>query len=357
METGFIRPSLTDLIARLDADLATRLGAVAGEEQRSLRIGLSRALGQGQNLLFGFLETIATEALPDTAVQWLVREADWYGIQRRAAAFASGSVVFTGAPGSAVPLDARMQSPLGVEYAVTAEAIVGGGGSVTVAVEALLPGAAGNREGGAPLTLISPLSGLQAALVVAAGGLVGGAEIESLDSLRARLRARVRMPPHGGNHNDYIEWTRQHSAAITGVWPDPLGMGPGTVVVRFMMHDTYEHGIPLEADVDALQAYLDRPDIRPVCSEVHVVAPLPLAVEYQISGLNPGSASTRAAVEAELRDLHRREGVPGQKLLISHIRAAISLAAGEVDHVLAAPDADIEPEVGEVPIFGGIEWL
>ena len=60
--------------------------------------------------------------------------------------------------------------------------------------------------------------------------------------------------------------------------------------------------------------------------------------------------------EAELRDLIRREAEPSGTLLISHIREAISVAAGERDHVLVTPAANVECDIGEVPTFGDITW-
>ncbi|MDX9862130.1 MAG: hypothetical protein RBS99_14555, partial [Rhodospirillales bacterium] len=62
------------------------------------------------------------------------------------------------------------------------------------------------------------------------------------------------------------------------------------------------------------------------------------------------------AIEAEIRDLLRREAEPGGTILLSHIREAISIAAGEYDHALAAPAADLAHDTGEIAVFGGITW-
>ena len=43
-------------------------------------------------------------------------------------------------------------------------------------------------------------------------------------------------------------------------------------------------------------------------------------------------------------------------MFLSHIREAISLAAGEVDHVLAAPAADIAAGPGEMPVLGVVTF-
>ena len=58
------------------------------------------------------------------------------------------------------------------------------------------------------------------------------------------------------------------------------------------------------------------------------------------------------AVEAELADLIRRESEPGGTLLVSHIREAISTSAGETDHVLTSPTADVVEQATEIATYG-----
>ena len=119
-----------------------------------------------------------------------------------------------------------------------------------------------------------------------------------------------------------------------------------------MMDDSYGDGIPLAADVTAMQAYMDR--VRPVTAAVTVAAPIAVPLDFEIAGLDPVSRSVRDAVEAELRDLIRREAKPGGTLLISHIREAISIAAGENDHRLISPVADVGVSIGRIITFGTV---
>jgi uncharacterized phage protein gp47/JayE len=71
----------------------------------------------------------------------------------------------------------------------------------------------------------------------------------------------------------------------------------------------------------------------------------------------PDTTAVRAAITASLKDLHEREAGLGEKLLISHIREAISGAAGETDHSLTVPVADVAAATNELLTFGGITWL
>jgi len=72
--------------------------------------------------------------------------------------------------------------------------------------------------------------------------------------------------------------------------------------------------------------------------------------------LAPDTEAVRAAVAAELADLIRREAEPEGGLYLSHIREAISLAAGEVDHALVSPVADVAAGTGEIITMGAITW-
>ncbi len=86
-----------------------------------------------------------------------------------------------------------------------------------------------------------------------------------------------------------------------------------------------------------------------------MLPPVQKPVTYQLS-LTPDTSAVRAAVEAQLRDLHNREAGLGDTLLISHIREAISSATGESDHVLASPSANVQAAVNQLLTFGGCVW-
>jgi uncharacterized phage protein gp47/JayE len=140
---------------------------------------------------------------------------------------------------------------------------------------------------------------------------------------------------------------------VTRAWVYPLEMGGGTVSVRFV-RDNDASIIPDAAEVQAVKDYIDAR--RPVTADLYVVAPTPVTLNFSIH-LTPNSAAVKAAVEAELRDLLLREAAPGVTLLISHIREAVSTAAGETDNVVVSPTADQVYTTGQMPVFGSIAWV
>ena len=86
------------------------------------------------------------------------------------------------------------------------------------------------------------------------------------------------------------------------------------------------------------------------------MAPVAVPVNFTLS-VTPNTATVKAAVEAELRALILRDGKPGVALKISHIREAISIAAGEDDYVLTLPAANVAMATGQIATMGVVTWL
>lgn len=348
-----VRPTLEEAINAVRGDFAVRFPGADTRTRRSPLDVFARVIGYVHHTLYGWLEWLAGQLLPDTAeADWLVRHGALWGISRKTAAFATGTVIVSGTTGTLVPEGTVWQRADGVQYVQNTATTIGIGGSAETTVTALVAGASGDAAAATPLNILSPIAGIVSMAVVGALGIGAGADAETDTALRARVLARIKAPPHGGNAGDYQAWALA-VPGVTRAWPQPLGNGPGTVIVRFMMDDTYADGIPGPVDVAVVEAAIDA--VRPVTALVTCAAPaaVPLAVDIRLA---PDSAAVRTAVEAELRDLIRREAVPGGTLLISHIREAISIAAGETDHILLSPSANVAIGAAQITTFGAITW-
>jgi uncharacterized phage protein gp47/JayE len=350
---GYSRPTVTELVERILADIEGNLPDADARLRRATLNVLGRTEAGVAHGLYGYIDWIWRQVLPDTAESEILdRHAGIWGISRREATAAVGSITLLGANGSVVPAGTALQRSDGAVYAVDAEAVVAGG-TAAVAVTSQVPGATGNADAATKLTLVSPIAGVTSTATVGIDGLAGGADAESDAALLARLLARIQEPPHGGARGDYVAWALE-VAGVTRAWVYPLELGTGTVTVRFMTDDTTVDGIPEAASVAAVQSNIDAK--RPVTADVVVVAPVAVPLAIEISGLNPATAAVKAAIEAEIRDLLRREAEPGGTILVSHLREAVSIAAGEFDHALVAPAADVAHGTGEIAVFGGIAW-
>lgn len=346
----FSRPTLQELINRTGADAVARLGLEELLRRDDMQV-LTRVLSGAAHSLHGHIAWMAEQIIIDTAeAEYMERWANIWGVERKPAAAAVGNVALTGTNGVVIPAGSALVRTDGVEYATNAEATISGG-AATIAVTASQAGAAGNALAGITLNLVSPISGVNSQATVAAGGLVSGADTETDDTLRARLLARIQAPPHGGAKADYIAWALE-VAGVTRAWVYPGELGLGTVTVRFVRDDDASI-IPDAAEVTAVQTYLDA--LRPVTAGLTVVAPIAVPLNLTIQ-LTPNTSAVQTVVQAEIADMIRRAAEPGGTILISHIREAISLAAGETNHVLTVPAADVTHTTGQIATMGTITW-
>lgn len=348
----YTRPELISLRDAAYADIERIPGADARLAFGNLNV-LAHILAGATDGLYGYVDWLSRQLFPDTAEdEYLDRHASiWLEDGRKPAKASSGGVVVEGQIGVTVPAGTQFVRGDGVQFSTMNEVTLATL-TVPVKIQALSAGAVTNTAAGAKLTLISPIAGLSSQATVDPSGLVDGSDIEKNAQLRGRILQRIQEPPQGGSSSDYVKWAKE-VPGVTRAWVSPLEMGAGTVTLRFV-RDGDVSPIPDPAEIAVVQAYIDAR--RPVTAEVYVVAPVAKPILYQIQ-LTPGSASVKAAVEAELRDLILREAAPGQTLLVSHNREAISIATGEEDHVLVQPAANVVHAIGEMATFGGITWI
>lgn len=347
-ETGFARPTLSDLIEQVRTDLLARLSQDEVLRRSDLEVQ-ARVQAAALHTLYGFVTYLARQILPDTAdSDWLDRHAGLWGVARKAASYAAGTATIAAATGVTIPSGTLLQRAGLGDYTVTADAVAAAG-VATVSVEAAAAGAAYNLTAGSRLTLVSPVTGAQSTATVVSLG--GGADIEADDALLARLLARIQMPPHGGNANDYKAWALEVSG-VTRAWVYRYHGGLGTVGLTFVC-DGRDDVIPTATEVAAMQTHLDV--LRPVTAELIVFAPVPVPLPLTIR-LDPSTAATRAAVLAELKDFFAREAEPGGVIYLSRLREAISSSSGEYRHDLLAPAADVVSPIGRLSVLGSVTW-
>lgn len=358
----YTRPTLSEQRQLARADFQLHLA----EADALLRQSNVRVLADVQagliHGLFDYLAWIVDQILPDSAEGiYLMRWASIFGIELKAASKAGGAAVFTGIDGSAIDVGTPLQAGDGTAF-LTSEGGAIAGGSVEIAIEAALDGAAGNLDAGVKLQLAEAVAGVDAEAEVAAGGTAGGADEEPFEELRERLLSRLREPPQGGAVHDYVAWARE-VPGVTRAWVYKGEMGAGTVTVRFMMDEVRaaQDGIPqgdgapaYTGDLAALFDHIE--EARPVTADLYVAAPIPVPLNITIGNLNPDTPAVRAAIEAEVEDLLRRDAVPGGTIYLSRLVEAISVAAGESNHTLTAPAANVEHATGEIAVAGVFDY-
>ena len=258
----------------------------------------------------------------------------------------------TGSNGALVLSGTLFQDPNNNEYTTTADAVIING-SATLPVEASSSGSAGNLAAGTTLNIVNPIAGIVSQALVAAGGLIGGVDIETDDALRGRLIARIQNPPHGGDAQDYVMWATS-VLGVTRAWAYPNWMGAGTVGVTFVMDGNTSGSIIPDANtITNVVNYIN--SVRPLCSQVYVFAPAPLTVNFTIHP-NPNTLAVQSAITAALQAFVSENGYPSNTMYLSQITTAISSAAGEQYNILSYPTADIYVAPNQIAVFGAITW-
>jgi uncharacterized phage protein gp47/JayE len=348
---AFIRPTVLELIDRIQGDFVSRLNLSVPILRRSMIFIVSRVIAGAAHLLHGHVDYLSKQLFPDTSdEEYLLRQAGIYGLTRVPAEYATGNVEVTGEDDAIIPAGTILIHADGAEYITDAEATIVGG-VATVAVTASVAGEDGNRDVDVSLSFQSPVSGVDSVAVVGIDGLSNGSDQEEIEALRSRLEERIQNPPHGGSAADYEAWARE-VAGVTRAWCYPLESGPGTVTVRFV-RDGDADIIPGVDEIAAVQTYID--GLSPATAVVSVEAPVPVELDFSISVV-PDNSTVRSAVELELEDLLRASG-PGSTILVSRIRTAIGTATGVTDYTLISPSTDVVHASDEIAVIGDFTWL
>jgi uncharacterized phage protein gp47/JayE len=331
----WITPTLRQVRTMVRDDITSALSGAIIVGNSVLRVISDTNAGLA-HLVLRYIDWLARQLLPDTAeVEWLDRHGDIWLVNadgttgRKSATFAAGQVTMTGNYGVVVPSGMVLSGNVGYE---TTEQITLGVTATPVAVRATDGGVLGNMNQGDTINLLNAPAGIDSNTTVVV--MEGGADQESDDLLRARVLFRIQNPPMGGDAADYVAWTTA-VAGVTRAWSYPNEMGVGTITVRFMMDDlrSSNNGYPLQQDIDAVAAYLDRK--RPVAiKDRFIMAPISFPYTVMITGLDNDTPAVRASILAAIKDMEYRRILPGQTLFRSWVDEAISGAVGENSHEL-----------------------
>jgi uncharacterized phage protein gp47/JayE len=375
----FARPALSDLISQEQADLAAGLpGTDPLLPVSNLRV-LAMLFGEVLHAAYGYLDWISKQAVPFTAVDEAFEGwAAFKGETRKPATKAVDHGTWIGTPGKLIPAGTSITRGDGVEYVTQADATVGGGGSVTAPLQAVVAGATGTLEAGMGLVISNAIAGINSA-GLAVGDGTPGVDVEAFESFRTRVLAIYADPPQGGGQADYVKWALE-VPGVTRAWCAPNGHGIGTVIV-YTMFDIAEAGsggFPQGAggvaadeirDTPATQDLLTVADYvfarQPVTALVYAMAPQANTVNFTIN-LPGASIAVKAAVAAAIASTFVVFGAPGGTVNLSDIEVALGKLSGtegfvvtaeSCDHGAIAPaNGNITSNAGYLPVLGAITW-
>ncbi|MDU1082764.1 MAG: baseplate J/gp47 family protein [Leclercia adecarboxylata] len=349
-DSNFYRPPLTDLITQLRNDINSRFQQDDILRRTNAEV-YSRAVAAAVNSLYGYLDYLAKNMLPDLADEiWLPRHGNLKKCQRKQATAAAGWARWDGVGEvGQIAAGVELQRDDQVTY-VTTEAAAAAGDVLRVPVRCTTEGVAGNCDDGRALILVSPVSGLCSRAV--ADTITDGQDIEDFETWRARIIDRWYYVPQSGADPDYVVWAK-NIAGISRAWTYRNMTGAGTVGVMIATADQVDPS-PSEVQLQQVRDYIE-PKSPVAGSRLSILGPTLKNIDFTIL-LYPDTAATRASVISEVQAFLQRDGNPQETIYLSRLNEAISVAAGESHHVLISPEADIRLGDKELPVTGAFKW-
>lgn len=357
--------SLADLNRRLQTELPLNHSGTL--LRRNLYTPFARALAGAVHGIHGHIDWRVKQMFPQTCdddVLEYLHAPLWLDTGRLNAVAASGSVLFKGNSGTAVPQGTVLNRADGRRFLVRTGITLPSNGQMRAEIVAEMPGAAGNTVAGTVLTVANPISGLESSAV--ADTIGGGSDRETVAALRERvIESRVNGKDIGRT-SDWARWARE-VPGVTRVWPAPKLAGAGTVTV-YIMRDGDVSPYPTAERLAEVKKHLEYSGLP--FGEIHVVAPVARRVDFRLK-ITPDTPEVRQTVQNALAELLAADAAPvayddygdlqlpaaGHTIPRSHLTQAISNAVGEYDHQLLSPSTDLQFAVGELAEMGSIQWI
>lgn len=235
--------TLQSIRARMDADVNAGIPptdqAFMDTVEGSAFFDLSQVVALEAERLWDMAATeIPAAAFPKFAWgDYLDDHGETIGLERKAAAAATGQVTFSGTNGTLIATGTIVRTAQTdpdsdpIEFATTASATIASG-TATVGVQAVVPGAQGNLAANQISEMPAPPSGVTS--VTNAAAITGGADVESDEAYRERILLVLSSPQGAGTITDYKQWALAY-AGVGFVSVEPLWDGAGTV--RVMVTD------------------------------------------------------------------------------------------------------------------------
>ena len=294
---------------------------------------------------------------------YVIRHGFEYGLSPDAGNQAVGVFLVDAPAGTLVPEGMTWVRGDGITYTTLADATATVDG-VRLDLQADLPGAIANMEPGDTLTAVltdAVPEALATTGTVDVDGIGGGTDPENIETFRARVLYRKRNPPQGGSAPDYTKWAGEALSTVRDVFVDSFQNDARSVWVCFTVSDQPD-GIPSDAQVAIVQAYVGDPIRRPMTARPFAVKPTPVPQRIEIANLTPYTSDTAGAIEAELAALFRDDVRPATPespgpftLYREQVDAAIARATGVKTFTLLSPAADQAFTVGsQMPTLGDI---
>lgn len=299
-----------------------------------------------------FMVALFKERFPHLASEeGLLRyHAPVYKVNRAVAAYATGSVTFTGINDSVIPQDSFVVTDEGLRFKTLAQGTIAAGQAI-VNVQAENVGLAYNKAINTSLVLETDIGGVDETATISTA-TTGGVDIEGVESWRARILDAAARKSGTGSNSDVKRWI---SEAVGAVRAQSFGRYPenGKITITHVTLNP-EQIAPSLSDLNTARDYVAARVNDGVI--VEILQPAGRAYDLTVR-IDPNTAEVQAAITNSLKEwfmLNSKVSVnTGDDddiftFPLSQIREAISIAAGESRHELTSFGYNGTPEATEL---------
>lgn len=360
----FNRPSLETIYKRIKADIESRVTGGVAIPRVSLLSILAIVFAGSIHLMYGFLVWLAKQIFIDTADSYgRERWANIFNLPRKAATYTSGYIKFTGVDTTVVGEGTVVNNNEGYEYTIQDDFTIGTDNEVLVIANE--SGASSNTTD-TYLTLSSPLEDVDSDVEVVVNPSTdtiefdNGTDIETIEAWVYRLLQRFQNPLAAGNAANYEKWALD-VAGVGKSWCIPAEIyGQGSIGLCVSTFDL----LPVSSTIlTNVKNYVE--SVRPVPAFVDYFTTVSLPTRPYIS-ITPNTPDMQTAITTEYQNFILSESGPGETLLLSHLRNAIS-KSGIDDYVITDIEiyrsgwislgvVNVEPIYPETPIYSAIQF-
>lgn len=363
---AFDRPTLSTLVGRVITDIESELQNGASLIRRTFERAVGVAIAGISHGLHGHIEWAARQLFPDRADdEFAVVWSDIHlGVNsRKPATKAELQIEIIGTVGGTIiPEGTTWVRSDGVRFESISEDSIPASAPYELILDviAIEAGSDGNTIPGTVLSMESGIENVEPDSIVQGSGsdpIGGGADIERIIDLIARLLDQLQNPPKAGGTGDYVRWAKQVSG-VTRVWELPRHLGPSTVLVLFVadvfdVDGFYESTtFPDSTFSTTVKEYIEQ--FSNVTAIVTAQAPVEVTLDPEIE-IEPNTIDMRNAVSAQLNDLLLRQDGPsatGSTVYLWQVIQAISLTPNLTNHVLISPTANVDLAATELLTLG-----
>ncbi len=288
-------PTVAQIRDQIISDIEGRIGVTVPILPKAFVRVLAIALAGALSLLYRFATWVYRQIFPQTAdAEALVRIGGQYGLSRTPAVRTVATATATGIDATVIPAG-TLWTLAGLMYEQTADATIAAG-SATIILECTAPGSDGNPTAGDDFTIVTPQADVDSTAAYDAT-TTEGEDQEAIEDFRTRVVARIQNQPQGGAAADYVGWAREVAGIVKAF---AFHTGDGQVTVYPLQAITGVDRIPAAAKITEVEDYVGAEERRPLCANVFGAAMTELAVDIEITDLDPSDAATKAEIQAAI---------------------------------------------------------